>query len=64
MILGVVWMSWKAFACLCVIIVGLVLFLYGCNYYNVTIGWVGVYLVIGGLLVEIVLKAYAQKRLG
>ena len=51
-------MSWKDLACLGVIILGLVLFLYGSNYYTATVGWTGVYLIIGGFLAEIVLQVY------
>jgi hypothetical protein len=32
------------------------MFLYGANYYNESIGWVGLLLVVGGLLAEIILK--------
>jgi hypothetical protein len=32
------------------------MFLYGANYYNASIGWVGLLLVAGGLLAEIILK--------
>ncbi len=48
-------MSWKDLICLCTVIVGLVLFLYGANYFDALIGWTGVYVVIAGFFVEIVL---------
>lgn len=48
-------MSWKDLICLCTVTVGLVLFLYGANYFDALIGWTGVYVVIAGLFVEIVL---------
>ncbi|MEM3622176.1 MAG: hypothetical protein QXZ02_03095 [Candidatus Bathyarchaeia archaeon] len=51
-------MSWKDFACLCIIIVGIILFLYGSNYYDATIGWTGVSFIFGGILAEIILKVY------
>lgn len=51
-------MSWKDLACLSVIVLGIILFLYGSNYYNTTVGWAGVYLIIGGFLAEIALQAY------
>ncbi len=51
-------MSWKDLACLSVIILGIVLFLYGSNYYNATFGWTGVYLIIGGFFAEIALQVY------
>lgn len=51
-------MSWKDFVCLSVVLVGVVLFLYGANYFNTAVGWTGVYAMIGGLVGEIVLKVY------
>lgn len=48
-------MSWKDLICLCTVIVGFVLFLYGANYFDALIGWTGVYVVVAGLFVEIVL---------
>lgn len=52
-------MQWKDVACLCVIVVGIVLVLYGSNYFDVRIGWSGIFLVIGGIFAEITLKIYA-----
>lgn len=51
-------MSWKDLACLCAMITGVILFLYGSNYYNAVVGWTGVYLIIGGFFAEIILKVY------
>ena len=51
-------MSWKDLVCLGVVIIGVVLFLYGANYYRVLIGWTGVYLVIGGFLLKMVLMVW------
>jgi hypothetical protein len=42
--------DWKGLTCLFVVILGLVLFLYGANYYDNIVGWVGIYLFIGGIL--------------
>jgi hypothetical protein len=39
-------------------IMGVVLFLYGANHYDALIGWAGVYLVIAGFLVKIVLMVW------
>jgi hypothetical protein len=55
-------MSRKDLACLCVVIVGIVLFLYGSNYYDEITGWSGVYLVVAGFFAEIVLKVYESLR--
>jgi uncharacterized protein YrrD len=51
-------MSWKDMACLCIVVVGIVLFMYGSNYYDETTGWIGVYLVVAGFFAEIILKVY------
>jgi len=51
-------MSWKDVVCLCVAIAGLILFLYGANYFNGLIGWAGIYLLVGSFFAEIVLKVY------
>ena len=51
-------MSWKDLVCLSVIILGILLFLYGSNFYNATFGWAGVYLIIGGFFAEIALQVY------
>ncbi|MGQ9529910.1 MAG: hypothetical protein ACUVQX_04855 [Candidatus Bathycorpusculaceae bacterium] len=53
-------MSWNEITCLCIIIIGVALFLYGSNSYNATVGWVGVYLMFGGILAEIILKVYGD----
>jgi len=51
-------MSWEDLAFLGMIILGVVLFLYGSNYYNAAVGWSGLCLAIGGFLAEIVLRVY------
>ncbi len=51
-------MSWKDLVCFGVIVLGIILFLYGSNYYNATVGWTGVSLIIGGFLAEIILQVY------
>jgi len=43
---------------LLIIIAGVILFLYGANYYDAVVGWTGVGLFVGGLLSYVVLKAY------
>jgi hypothetical protein len=47
-------------ACLGIIVLGAVLFLYGANFYDATVGWVGVYLFFGGILVFLVLYVYGE----
>jgi len=55
-------MSWKDLICLCMVIVGVVLVLYGANYYDALIGWTGVYLAIAGFLVKIVLMVWESLK--
>ncbi len=51
-------MSWKDLVCLVVIVTGAILFLYGANYYEPWTGWAGVYLVILGLTVKLLLMVW------
>lgn len=41
-----------------IVIVGVVLFLYGANYYDAGVGWAGVGLFVGGVLSYVLLKVY------
>ena len=51
-------MSWKDVVCLIVVIVGLLLFLYGANYYSELAGWFGIIFVAVGVFVEVALTVY------
>jgi len=53
-------MSWTDWACLGIVIFGFVLFLYGANFFNAVIGWIGVYLFFGGILFFVVLYIYGE----
>jgi hypothetical protein len=53
-------MSWVNLACLGMVILGFVFFLYGANFYDAVIGWVGVYLIIGGILVFLLFYIYNE----
>ena len=55
-------MSWKDLACLGIIIVGVVLFLHGSNYYNQFTGWAGIYLILAGFFAEIILRIWESLR--
>ena len=46
--------------CLSIVILGFMLFLYGANFYDAVVGWVGVYLVIGGILVYLLVYIYNE----
>lgn len=59
---GDTWMSWKDLLHLCLMLVGVVLFLYGSNYYDALVGWAGVVLMVGGFVAEIALKVFEFVR--
>ena len=60
--LWVVRMPWKGLLCLLIVLVGFVLFLYGANYYDATVGWTGLGLLVGGIVLYIVMKLLEPKR--
>lgn len=51
-------MRWYEVACVLAFFVGVVLFLYGANYYDALVGWTGVALVVGSFFAGILLKVY------
>ena len=53
-------MSWINWACLGIILLGVVLFLYGANYYEANVGWSGVLLFIGGTLAFLIRYIYVE----
>jgi hypothetical protein len=53
-------MSWTSWICITVIICGIVLFLYGANYYDATVGFVGVYLFAAGGIAMLALYVYGE----
>jgi drug/metabolite transporter (DMT)-like permease len=55
-------MSWEDVACLILIVIGVILFLYGSNYYDAIVGWSGVSLTIGALLVLAIVKLYKRLK--
>jgi len=55
-------MTWKDLIGFVIIIIGVILFLYGSNVYNAVFGWSGFYLVIIGIVIEIILEAYKAMR--
>jgi len=56
-------MGWReGLACLFVIILGIVLFLYGANYYNNLVGWAGVYVFVGGILAYVFLTIFSRLK--
>ena len=53
-------MSRVDLVCLIMIMLGFALFLCGANFFDVVIGWVGVYLIIGGILVFLLFYIYNE----
>ncbi len=53
-------MNWEGPACLLVVVLGAVLFLYGANYYSYLVGWAGVYLFVGGIVVYVLLRVFSS----
>jgi hypothetical protein len=53
-------MSWVNLLCIALVIVGFVLFLVGANIYNSFVGWAGVYMVIGGILIYLIFYVIAE----
>jgi len=53
-------MSRLDWVCLGIVILGFLLFLYGANLYDAVVGWVGVYLIIGGILVFLLFYIYNE----
>ncbi|MDH7563298.1 MAG: hypothetical protein QHH24_00225 [Candidatus Bathyarchaeota archaeon] len=59
-------MSWRELVYALLVVVGIVLFLYGANYYDAIVGWVGVGMIFAGVVAEVVEKIYefVSKRKG
>jgi len=53
-------MSRTDWACLSAVILGFALLLYGANVFDAVVGWIGVYLFFGGILVFLVLYIYDE----
>lgn len=53
-------MSWTDWTLLCLFIVGFLLFLVGANTYNAVIGYSGIYLFIGSIIVYLVVYIYKE----
>jgi membrane-bound ClpP family serine protease len=59
-------MTKNDWACLGIIVIGILLFLYGANYYDATVGWLGVFLFFAGAISFLALYIYHEltKRTG
>lgn len=49
-------------ACLSLVLLGFVLFLYGANFYDALIGWIGVFIILGGALAFLLLYIYNELK--
>jgi membrane-bound ClpP family serine protease len=58
LIAGASTLSREDWACIGFIILGIILFLIGANYYNAVVGWLGVLLFLGGILILLGLYVY------
>jgi uncharacterized membrane protein len=54
--------SWKSLAILFAVILGIVLFLYGANYYDEVSGWSGLFLIVAGIIAYLILGVYGALR--
>jgi hypothetical protein len=55
-------MPWKGLVCLLIVVLGFILFLYGANYFDATVGWTGVGFFVGGIVLYVVLKLLESKK--
>jgi len=53
------YINWLSFF---LVILGIALFLVGANIYNAFVGWAGVYMVIGGILLYVCVYLYVELR--
>lgn len=51
-------MSREDWACFFIIVLGIILFLVGANLYNAFVGWLGVFLFLGGIIALVALYMY------
>lgn len=51
-------MSWTDIACLFLVIAGIILFLFGSNFYSSVSGWAGISLFVVGVLLYVVLRSF------
>jgi membrane-bound ClpP family serine protease len=53
-------MSWINLLCIGIVILGIILFLYGANYYDAVVGWAGVFLFVAGILAFLIRYIYGE----
>ncbi|MGF3535474.1 MAG: hypothetical protein ACQXXE_01255 [Candidatus Bathyarchaeia archaeon] len=62
LVYGVIWVLRESGVCLCLMVVGAILFLYGSNYYQAIVGWTGVVLVVVGFFAFVTLKLHRKQK--
>jgi hypothetical protein len=55
-------MSWSSWLCSALVIIGAILFLVGANVYNAFIGWGGVFVFIGGIMLYLIFYIYYELK--
>jgi multisubunit Na+/H+ antiporter MnhB subunit len=53
-------MTWTDWACLGILILGFLLFVYGANIYNAIVGYTGFYMFIGAIIAYLLIYIYKQ----
>ena len=53
-------MSWMNWACVVVMLLGFVLFLYGANFYDAGVGYAGIFFFLAGIIGFLVLYVYGK----
>jgi hypothetical protein len=55
-------LAWRTLGFLLAAVLGIILFLYGANYYSAVWGWAGVYLVVGVVVAYLAERVYGNLR--
>jgi hypothetical protein len=58
----VIQVSWRSLVILLIFILGVILFLYGSNAYDATLGWSGLYLMAATVIIYLILEVYNVLR--
>ncbi len=53
-------MAWENWVCIGIVVFGIVLFLYGANFYDALIGFIGLYFAVIGLVALLVIYVYGE----
>lgn len=53
-------MSWQNWACVGIVLLGFILFLYGANYYDAWFGYAGIFFFLAGIIGIVALYIYRE----